>query len=109
MEKPRMSRFKTNQPSDHHEMPLRQWEELVGECVGLSLEKENIIIQLFVHGQELDVIAPISQNAHISSAAAKKWVGNKIGILKTDDPVRAIVVRIIKRVCDYYGGSCQTS
>lgn len=106
MEKPRMSRFKTDQPIDHHAMPLRQWDELVGECVGLSIEKENIIIQLLVHGQELGVIVPISQNAHISSAAAEKWVGNKIGILKTDDPVRAIVVRIIKRVCDYYSRSC---
>jgi|SRR5271157_2524873 len=109
MEKPRISRFKTNQPLDHHAVPLRHWEELVGECVGLSIEKENIIIQLLVHGQELDVIQPISQNAHISSAAAKKWEGNKIGILKTDDPLRIIVVRIIKRVCDYDSGSCQSS
>jgi hypothetical protein len=109
MEKPGMSRLKTHQPMEHHPITLHQWEELVAECVGLSIEKENITIQLLVQGQELDVIEPISQNAHISSAAAEKWVGNKIGILKTGDPLRAIVVRIIKRVCEDHSRSWQSS
>lgn len=92
---PRMSRFKTDQPMGHHPMPLRQWEELVGECIGLSVEDESLLIRLRANGQNLLLLIPICQNAGISTAVAKKWLGKKIGVLKTDDPVKTLAVRII--------------
>lgn len=93
-----MQKGKLRAPSKANQaITLQQWQEVVGECVGLFVEDENIIIQLHVNGQKLLLPVPMCQNADISTAVAEKWVGNKIGILKTDDHLEAIAVRIIEK------------
>lgn len=78
------------------EVKLRLWQEIVGDCIKLSFEGKNVAIHLFVHGEKLKIVYPCrSGEGFILRRLGGKLVGRKIGILRTDDPARPIVVRIV--------------
>lgn len=73
------------------EVLLSPWHEIVGKCIDMHRDDENISLILKVNGQALKVIIPaLNQNLLLP-----QFIGKRIGILRTDDPARHFVVRVI--------------
>ena len=76
---------------------LRVWEEIVGVCSKIREEDSKIIIFLRTDKGMFkillcrDFLEPLKLNELL-----KKIQGRKIGILRTDDPKKPYVIRIIK-------------
>ena len=77
------------------EIKLKIWEEIVGDCVELSVEDDYIAVYLTVNRHTSKVVFPYeSEEGCILRKTRDKLVGKKIGILRTDDSARPIVVKI---------------
>jgi len=86
------------------ELQLDAWEEIVGKCNSVSIEGTKIILFLTARGQELRIaFNSESKEAIALRKIRNKIVGKKIGLLKTDDAIRPIAVRIIEN--DHEEGS----
>jgi len=91
--------------SNHvREVQLDVWEEIVGRCNKVSIDGKKVILFLTVRGQELRIaFNSESKEAIALRKIRNKIVGKRIGLLKTDDAVRPIAVRIIEN--DHKEGS----
>jgi len=71
----------------------KPWEEVVGVFDGIEIEDNQAFILI---GNYCLVFPAYSPEALILGKLDNNWIGKRIGILRTDDSRRPIVVRKMK-------------
>jgi len=78
------------------EMKLQIWQEIIGDCVKFEAKKDQVAIILRIYGQNVRITYERnSKEGIILKRFGRKLVGRKLGILRTDNPVKPIAVRIM--------------
>ena len=75
---------------------LQPWEEMICECIAFSIENGELTIDLIANDQQFRIISHVRFDAGVSAFNGSKWIGNKIGVLKTDNQNVPVVLRIIE-------------
>lgn len=90
----REPRTKANTTTNNFkEVQLSDWQEIVGQCIDMHRDDENISITLRVNDQALKVVIPALNQDSFPS----EFIGKRIGVLRTEDLTRPFVVREIRR------------
>lgn len=84
--------------SEVREMKLEIWQEIVGDCIRFQATKDQVAIILRVYGQNVRIAFKHgSREGIILMKIGRKLVGRKLGILRTDNEMQPIVIRIISQ------------
>jgi hypothetical protein len=65
------------------------WEEIVGQCLNAHRDAEEVSLTLKVKGKAVRVVIPAPNENSLLS----ELIGQRLGILRTDDQARPFVVR----------------
>jgi hypothetical protein len=80
------------------EAELQVWQEIVGDCISFRTKQGKASIILAVHGQNICLSFKLDSKEGASLRRfGRKLVGQKIGILRTDNDTQPIVLRIISK------------
>jgi hypothetical protein len=80
------------------EMKLQLWQEIIGECIKFEAKQNQVAITLRVYGQKIRIAYDRnSKEGIILRRLGRKLVGRRLGILRTDDPLKPIVLRIMSK------------
>jgi len=75
------------------ETELQVWEEIIGDCIRFEV-KENKVVVVFRCCNCMRITFPLNSNEGIIlRGLGRKLVGQKLEMLRTDIPSKAIVVR----------------
>jgi hypothetical protein len=80
------------------EKHLQTWEEITGVCYEIKVEnKEKIAIYLKTTAKTYKIFLPCNLFERQLEKLIKEVKGKKIGILRTDDPSKPYVIRIVEK------------